>query len=304
MQSLAQSAEAVKALLAETAKTRYGLKPIPNETDNSVSDFLEAYLAANAEDRTSVSRLIGHDSASAEMLTVYSGRMAALAVRTARIRWLQMSLAAMVLAASSADDQEFTWTLPILHDAAIRMRQDPQGLFESIAGTDASGQRVMQIFRWKPEARLLKHNRAVMEPDGFRYEPLLGSTYLLSAFDWNDEPASEAALESVQSRLGRLPPEYVALMRLHNGGEGFVGEGSYLRIWPIEELADRNPVLAPARPSNVVLIGSDGSDGLYAVEPTQGGHAYLVFPRIALVSEGKKLADSWASFLETLSRNT
>src|SRR5216684_1754210 len=274
MQSLAQSAEAVKALLAETAKTRYGLKPIPNETDNSVSDFLEAYLAANAEDRTSVSRLIGHDSASAEMLTVYSGRMAALAVRTARIRWLQMSLAAMVLAAS-------------------RVGQDPQGLFESIAGTDASGQRVMQIFRWKPEARLLKHNRAVMEPDGFRYEPLLGSTYLLSAFDWNDEPASEAALESVQSRLGRLPPEYVALMRLHNGGEGFVGEGSYLRIWPIEELADHNRVLAPERPSNVVLIGSDGSDGLYAVEPTADGHAYLVFPRIALVSEGEKLADSW-----------
>jgi len=93
-------------------------------------------------------------------------------------------------------------------------------------------------------------------------------------------------------------------MRLHNGGEGFVGEGSYLRIWPIEELADHNRVLAPERPSNVVLIGSDGSDGLYAVDPTADGHAYLVFPRIALVSEGEKLADSWDGFLETLSRNT
>jgi len=205
---------------------------------------------------------------------------------------------------SGADDQEFTWTLPILHDAAIRMGQDPQRLFASIVGTDASGQRVMQIFKWKPEARRLKHNKVVMEPDGFRYEPLLGSSYLLTAFDWNGEPASEAALESVQSELGRLPPEYVAVMRLHNGGEGFVGEGSYLRIWPIEELADHNRVLAPERASNVVLIGSDGSDGLYAVEPTDGGHAYLVFPRIALVSEGKKVADSWAGFLATLSRIT
>ena len=84
MQSLAHAAEAVRALLVDTAKTRYDSGPIPNEVDDSVSDFLEAYLAANAEDRTSVSRHIGHDSASAEMLTVYSGRMAALAVRTAR----------------------------------------------------------------------------------------------------------------------------------------------------------------------------------------------------------------------------
>ncbi len=167
-----------------------------------------------------------------------------------------------------------------------------------------SGQRVMQIFRWKPEQRLLKHNKAVIGPDGFRYEPLLGSTYLLSAFDWNDESASEAALESVQCKLGRLPPEYVALMRLHNGGEGFVGDGSYLRIWPIEELPDHNRVLAPERPSNVVLIGSDGSDNLFAVQPTANGHAYLVFPRIELVSEGEKLSDSWAGFLQTLGRIT
>lgn len=125
---------------------------------------------------------------------------------------------------------------------------------------------------------------------------------MLQGFDWTIEPASDAALESVQSQLGRLPAEYVELMRLHNGGEGFVGEESYLRLWPIEELPENNQMLAPERPNDVVLIGSDGSDGLYAVQPTANGYIYQVFPRIELVSEGRTLADSWAGFLDALSR--
>ena len=125
---------------------------------------------------------------------------------------------------------------------------------------------------------------------------------MLQGFDWTIEPASDAALESVQSQLGRLPVEYVALMRLHNGGEGFVGEESYLRLWPIEELPENNQMLAPERPNDVVLIGSDGSDHLYAVQPTANGYTYLAFPQIALVSEGRKLAETWAGFLDALSR--
>lgn len=127
--------------------------------------------------------------------------------------------------------------------------------------------------------------------------------HLLDGFDWNVEPGSDAVLESVQSQLGPLPAEYLAMMRLHNGGEGFVGEGSYLRIWPIEELPEKNRILAPHRESTVVLIGSDGSDGLYAVEPAAKGPIFLIFPRIELVSKGHKLGDSWAGFLEALSRS-
>ena len=126
---------------------------------------------------------------------------------------------------------------------------------------------------------------------------------LLHRFDWADEPASNAVVESVQSQLGQLPTEYLALMRLHNGGEGFVGEGSYLRLWAVEELPEKNRVLAPRRPQNVILLGSDGSDDLYAVQPTADGHVFLAFPRIALESVGKELADSWSGFLQALARS-
>jgi hypothetical protein len=91
-------------------------------------------------------------------------------------------------------------------------------------------------------------------------------------------------------------------MRGHNGGEGFIGQGSYLRLWPVEELAENNRTLAPERPANAVLIGSDGSDKLFAVAAIARGYAYSAYPRIELTSEGKALANSWEGFLEALSR--
>jgi hypothetical protein len=91
-------------------------------------------------------------------------------------------------------------------------------------------------------------------------------------------------------------------MRAHNGGEGFIGDGSYLRLWPVEELVEQNRTLAPARPKSVILIGSDGADDLFAVEPAGKTHNYLVFPRIELTPKGDKLANSWNGFLEALAR--
>lgn len=160
--------------LVDAAKTGYVRKPIPDEVDQSVSEFLDAYLAGGPADRASASPLVGQDSFSAEMLTVYSGRMAALAVRTASSHYLELAVAAMMLA-PGADYQEFDWALPALYDAATRIGQDPQEIFGRVVGHEASGTRVMRIFRWNPEQRRLKHHRPVMAGDGFRYESILGS---------------------------------------------------------------------------------------------------------------------------------
>jgi hypothetical protein len=123
----------------------------------------------------------------------------------------------------------------------------------------------------------------------------------LRSFEWNDGPASAGALESVQAELGELPAEYLAVLRGHNGGEGFIDQGSYLRLWPVEELPENNRTLAPERPNNSVLIGSDGSDKLFAVEAGPRGYAYCAYPQIELTSKGKELASSWQGFLEALS---
>lgn len=175
MQSLDQSAESIQRLLVEAAKTQYTRQPIPSEVDLAVSEVLDEYLTADSTDRARVSSKVGRDSSSAESLTVYAGRMAALAVRKADPHYLQLGVAAMMLASGGADDQEFTWTLPVLYDAAGRIGKDPETIFASVAGTGPAGSRVMQIFRWKADQRILKHDRAVTGPDGFRYEAILGS---------------------------------------------------------------------------------------------------------------------------------
>ncbi len=138
-------------------------------------EFLEAYLAATPADRASAASQVGRDPLSAEMLTLYSARMAAVAVRTASSHYLQLAVAAMMLAIG-ADFQEFTWTLAVLYDAAKRIGGDPEEIFSSAASLEPFGQRVMRIFQWTPEQRQLKHDRPVMASDGFRYESILGST--------------------------------------------------------------------------------------------------------------------------------
>lgn len=123
---------------------------------------------------------------------------------------------------------------------------------------------------------------------------------LLSGFRWADEPASEAAVKRAQQELGTLPGAYVDVMRQHNGGEGWVGEGAYLRLWPVEDLAEANRTLeAELLVPGVVLIGNDGADDVYGVELASG--RYLVFPAVGLSADaGETLADSWESFLEAL----
>ncbi len=169
-----ERAESIQRLLVETAKTSYDPKPIPDEVDQAVSEFLEACRAAAPVDRANAATRVGRDSISAEVLMLYSGRMAAMTVRTASSHYLELAVAAMMLA-PGADFQEFDWSLEILYDAAKRIGRQPEQIIGSVAGEEASGERVMRLFRWKPEERRLKHNRPVITGDGFRYESIFGA---------------------------------------------------------------------------------------------------------------------------------
>lgn len=124
---------------------------------------------------------------------------------------------------------------------------------------------------------------------------------LLSDFRWSEQGAGEASVKRAQAEFGRLPDDYLDVLRAHDGGEGWVGEGAYLRLWPIPELEGRNQTLqAKQLVPGVVLIGTDGADDLYAIEPASG--AYLIFPAVGLsASAGKKVAESWEGFLKALS---
>lgn len=80
--------------------------------------------------------------------------------------------------------------------------------------------------------------------------------------------ASDSAILQVLEQLGGpLPDDYVELVRLANGGEGFVGGGSFVCFWPIEELpavyaANDLELLAPS----FLPFASDGGGNVFAFD--------------------------------------
>jgi hypothetical protein len=116
-------------------------------------------------------------------------------------------------------------------------------------------------------------------------------------------PASLAEIEQCQSRLNfALPADYVALMREMNGGEGFVGEGGYLMLWPIEELIRHN--LGYESTENVpglFLFGSNGGGEAYAFDTRLATCPIVMVPFIVMEFEALiPIAPDIESFLRKL----
>jgi hypothetical protein len=124
---------------------------------------------------------------------------------------------------------------------------------------------------------------------------------LLKSFRWSHAIASDDAIHRVEATLGELPAEYVAVLRAHDGGEGWVGDGAYLSLWSIEDVVSRNETLEAANLTpGIIFIGSDGADNLYGIELNSG--RYWIFPAIGLSAEmGEEIGQSWNEFLAALS---
>jgi cell wall assembly regulator SMI1 len=74
--------------------------------------------------------------------------------------------------------------------------------------------------------------------------------------------ASAAAIAECERYFGReLPKDYRDFMMITNGGEGFIGPDSYLRLWKIEELSLMNDGYETANylPDGL-LFGTDGGE--------------------------------------------
>jgi hypothetical protein len=80
--------------------------------------------------------------------------------------------------------------------------------------------------------------------------------------------ATEKQLNEFMLKSGlRLPDEYLGFLKVSDGVEGFVGEHSYLVLWPIEQLLKLNEdyeveEFAPG----LLIFGSDGGDTAYAYD--------------------------------------
>ena len=58
----------------------------------------------------------------------------------------------------------------------------------------------------------------------------------LGKFNGNS-PATYESISNFEKQLKcQLPSDYIAFLKSQNGGEGFIGNESYLILWAVEEL--------------------------------------------------------------------
>lgn len=121
---------------------------------------------------------------------------------------------------------------------------------------------------------------------------------LLAKFEAN-EGASLAKIREVEDELAiTLSPDYVEFLQQANGGEGSVGAESYVVLWPVEELVERNQgysVDAEYAP-DLTFIGTDGGNEVFAIR--RPDRHYVQAPLIGMASN--VVDDMGATFEEFL----
>jgi hypothetical protein len=117
-------------------------------------------------------------------------------------------------------------------------------------------------------------------------------------------PASPVAIKHLQAQLNfTLPADYVAYLLKANGGEGFIGDPSYVVLWPVEDLIEANLGYEVAEwVPGLFLFGSDGGGVAFAFDTRSPACAIVMVPFIPMeFKELVPIAPNFESFLQKAS---
>ncbi len=125
---------------------------------------------------------------------------------------------------------------------------------------------------------------------------------LLDSFNCNP-PVSDSAIDAfeLRSRL-RLPSDYVDFLKTGNGGDGFIGDSTYLILWRLEDIVKFNIAYevheyAPG----LILIGSDGGGEAFAFDTNASPWPVARIPFVGMDRELiVVLAPNFVSFVESI----
>lgn len=124
--------------------------------------------------------------------------------------------------------------------------------------------------------------------------------HMISKMDLNS-PCDIDELQKIEKYIEqKLPSDYVEFMKLHNGGEGPVGEYGYLAIWDTNEIIDTNIHRKYFIPiSELLYFASDRSGLLYAFDTRNDLKCILELPEDAeSYTDTKKIATSFLGFIQ------
>jgi hypothetical protein len=111
---------------------------------------------------------------------------------------------------------------------------------------------------------------------------------------------SEVAIAECEKHFGlKFPDDYRDFMKYSNGGEGFFGPNSYLRLWKIEELSLMNDGYETANYlPNALLFGTDGGEEAFGFDLRTSQTKIIEVPFVGMEWElAWLLSDSFRGFL-------
>lgn len=125
--------------------------------------------------------------------------------------------------------------------------------------------------------------------------------------EWHlEEGATQDEIDAAEGALGlSLPADYLAFMREHDGGDGFVGK-NYLMLWGVSELEQFNREyrvneFAPG----LLLFGSSGGGEAYAFDTRKSGMPVVRVPFIPMgLRYVRDVARTFAEMLVHLASET
>lgn len=118
-------------------------------------------------------------------------------------------------------------------------------------------------------------------------------------------PTTEKTINEVEEELDiKFPCEYVDLMTITNGGEGKIGDTSYIAIWQIENIIQYNEGYAVEEfAPGLLIFGSDGGDTAYAFDTRDKSMHIVEVPFIGMdIEEIIYRGNNFIEFLEYLCR--
>jgi hypothetical protein len=121
---------------------------------------------------------------------------------------------------------------------------------------------------------------------------------LLSQFNGNLS-ASKQAFDGLEKSL---PDDYIEFLAYCNGGEGFIGENSYVIFWTVEELPEMNEAYEVSKyAKELFLFGSDGGGEAYGFDTRSSPATIVQVPFVGMdTSLAQYIADDFSSFLQYL----
>ena len=118
-------------------------------------------------------------------------------------------------------------------------------------------------------------------------------------------PATTDIIDKFEKKSDiKLPYSYKEFLQLSNGGEGFIGDNSYVILWSIEELIEINESYevndyAPG----IFLFGSDGGGEAYAFDIRSEAMNIVQVPFIGMdIDLVQQIALTFDKFIENLFR--